>query len=77
MKTFDSIQFNKKCANFLQAEYNEKYHEWHLYGVVSCIDDGENEQHYFEAYEMKFDSDWNWLMTIIDKSVKFLADMLK
>jgi len=36
--------------------------EYELYGVIESIEDGEDEKHFFTPEEMKFHSDWNWLM---------------
>src|SRR6187402_1695153 len=57
---------NKIIAEFIGAKlslYNTKNYE--LYGVLECINDGEDEQHFFNLKEMKFPSDWNWLIEVI------------
>ncbi len=47
------IQYNKRCAEFLGDEGME----------IICSDNG---FHYPSIDEMKFDSDWNWIMEVVD-----------
>ena len=41
--------------------------EYEMYGVLDCIEDGENEKHYFIDDEMRFHESWDWLMSVVKK----------
>ncbi len=41
--------------------------EYEMYGVLDCIEDGENEKHYFIDDEMRFHESWDWLMPVVEK----------
>ena len=41
--------------------------EYEMYGVLDCIEDGENEKHYFIDDEMRFHESWDWLMPVVHK----------
>ena len=55
---------NKLIAEFMGAKPN-KGGEYELYGIIEGIEDGEHEQHFFFGSEMKFSTDWNWLMEVV------------
>lgn len=63
---------NAMIAEFMGAKqiYVEgEESEYELYGILQCIDDGEYDQHFFRPSEMLFQSDWNWLMEVVEKIV--------
>ena len=41
--------------------------EYEMYGVLDCIEDGANEKHYFNDWEMRFHESWDWLMPVVEK----------
>ena len=67
---------NKIIAEFLGAnpfreDFENNIFSYEMYGIIETIDDGEDEQHFFFAYEMLFDSDWNWLMPVVSKCFEY------
>ncbi len=54
MKPFDSIEYNKLCAEFLGWNYL-------IRGVYK------DELTRYKKEELKFDSDWNWIMEVVEK----------
>lgn len=62
------IEGNKLIAEFMGAVVNNyTLGEYEMYGIVSCLEDGENEQHFFIPNEMLFHYSWDWLMPVVDK----------
>ena len=61
------LEYNKRCAEFLGARFFNATKDYELYGVLECIGDGENEERFFTIQNMKFHSDWNWIMEIVTK----------
>ena len=64
------MENNEKIAIFLGAKeqnYSGSGKEYELYGLVECIDDGEEAQHFFTLKEMKFETSWDWLMPVVNK----------
>jgi hypothetical protein len=65
------VEKNKLIAEFTGAVQSYKPYapnedmEFHMYGVIECIEDGPDEQHYFLPDDMQFDTDWNWLMSVV------------
>lgn len=53
-------QYNKKCAEFLGNLQN--YYSNHIYINFTNIERG-----YYDVDEMKFHSDWNWIMKVVEK----------
>lgn len=41
--------------------------EYEMYGIIECIEDGENKQHFFRPEEMKFHTSWAWLMPVVEE----------
>ena len=66
----ETIENNKLIAEFMGAKPN-KGGEYEMYGIIQNIEDGENEQHFFFSSEMKFHTDWNWLMEVVEKIENF------
>lgn len=68
-----TIEKNRIIAEFMGAVatykpyVNEEETEYDMFGVIECIEDGENEKHYFLPKEMLFNSDWNWGMSVVEK----------
>lgn len=48
--------------------------EYEMYGIIPSIEDGVDEQHYFWPSEMPFDTDWNWIMAVVDEINTTLPD---
>ena len=61
---------NKLIAEFMGVEPQEINKEYEMYGVIECIDDGENEQHFFHPKEMLFHTSWDWLMPVVQECYK-------
>ena len=40
---------------------------YEMYGVLDCIDDGVDEQHFFLKKQLMFHSSWDWLMPVVQK----------
>ena len=51
------LQYNKRCAEFLGFKYHEGSEYWTtmLWGGAG-----------FTLRKMKFDSDWNWIMAVVE-----------
>lgn len=63
----NTTENNKIIAEFLGATNNNHPDDYEMFGIISNIEDGENEKHYFKSEEMLFNSDWNWLMEVVVK----------
>lgn len=63
---YETQENNKLIAEFMGAKAN-RGGEYELYGIIEGIEDGEHEQHFFFGSEMKFSTDWNWLIPVIKK----------
>lgn len=67
------VEKNKLIAEFTGAVQSYKPYapnedmEFHMYDVIECIEDGPDEQHYFLHDDMQFDTDWRWLMSVVDR----------
>ena len=53
MNQQEILEYNKRCAEFLGDEGMQEI----------CSDNG---HHYPSIDEMKFDSDWNWIMEVVE-----------
>lgn len=53
----DKVEYNKRCSKFLGDKGMDKM----------CEDNG---HHYPSLDEMKFHSDWNWIMVVVRTIVK-------
>jgi hypothetical protein len=69
----DRVEKNKLIAEFMGAKQayipfvTPKDMDFHMYGVIECIEDGENEKTLFLPEEMEFDTSWDWLMPVVEK----------
>ena len=66
-------QGNKLIAEFIGAkklQETENTFSYEMYGLLECIDDGENEQHFFLPEDMKFHISWDWLMPVVEKCLQ-------
>ena len=41
--------------------------EYEMYGIIECIEDGEDEKHFFIDDEMLFNTSWDWLMPVVER----------
>jgi hypothetical protein len=41
--------------------------EYEMYGIIECIEDGEDEKHFFIDDELLFDQSWDWLMPVVER----------
>jgi len=58
-------QNNRLIAEFMGAISPNNQYE--MYGIIECIEDGINEQHFFEPKDMKFHTSWDWLMEVVER----------
>ena len=40
---------------------------YEMYGIIDCIEDGVDEQHFFLEEQLMFHTSWDWLMPVIEK----------
>lgn len=64
MNNQEILEYNRKCAEFMGWEINT-FKEQYLY-IVSP----ETATQYNSLEELKFHSDWNWIMDVIEKMEK-------
>ena len=65
------LENNKLIAEFLRANkqpdrIDADVYEYEMYGIIECIEDGEDEKHFYHPEEMLFHT-WNWLMPVVEK----------
>ena len=62
---------NKNIAEFLGANF--KYDLFEMYGIIEIIEDNPYTKHFYQPEEMLFNSDWNWLMEVVEniENIKF------
>jgi len=61
---------NKLIAEFMDANpfrEGDDVQSYEMYGILECIEDGLNEQHFFLPEEMLFHESWDWLMPVVIK----------
>lgn len=67
---------NKIIAEFMGAKEiitettHRIYKEFEMYGIIESIEDREDTKHFYQPEEMLFNSDWNWLMEVVEKIEK-------
>ena len=40
---------------------------YEMYGIIDCIEDGVDEQHFFLEEQLIFHTSWDWLMPVVEK----------
>ena len=60
---------NKLIAEFMGVKPT-KLNEYEMYGVLDCIEDGVDEQHFFLEEQLLFHTSWDWLMSVVSKCFK-------
>lgn len=60
------IENNRLLAEFLGANVTIDG-EYEMYGIIPTVEDGEWENHFFKPENMPFDTDWNWLMQVVER----------
>lgn len=58
----NTIENNKLIAEFMSSVYDEKEKLYYFSSI--SLKSGKN---YFNQFELKFDTDWNWLMEVVEK----------
>ena len=63
------MKYNKLIAEFMGVNPTILGDEitYEMYGIIDCIEDGLDEQHFFLEEELMFYDSWDWLMPVIDK----------
>lgn len=57
---------NKLIADFIGATLsNHAPNEYDMFGIIECIEDGEDEKHFFTPELMKFHTSWDWLIPVL------------
>jgi hypothetical protein len=59
MKPYNEQEFNRLCAEFLGWKQNSKKTTFYV--------DKNDGRHIYEIQDLKFHSDWNWIMEVVDK----------
>lgn len=69
----NTTENNKLIAEFMGAKEiitettHRIYKEFEMYGIIESIEDREDTKHFYQPEEMLFNSDWNWLMEVVEK----------
>ncbi len=60
---------NKLIAEFMGVKPTILGDEitYEMYGIIDCIEDGLDEQHFFLEEELMFHTSWDWLMPVVEK----------
>lgn len=60
---------NKIIAEFMGVKPTILGYEitYEMYGIIDCIKDGLDEQHFFLEEELMFHDSWDWLMPVVEK----------
>ena len=59
MKPYNEQEFNKLCAEFFEWKQNSKKSTFYV--------DKNDGRHIYEIQDLKFHSDWNWIMEVVEK----------
>lgn len=67
-----NIENNKIIAEFLGANpfkefVNKEIYSYEMYGIIESIVEDEHSKQFYLPEEMLFDTDWNWLMEVVEK----------
>tara|TARA_R100001510_G_scaffold49009_1_gene47149 strand:- start:781 stop:1188 length:408 start_codon:yes stop_codon:yes gene_type:complete len=67
---------NKLIAEFMGVKPTILGDEitYEMYGIVDCIEDGLDEQHFFLEEELHFHTSWDWLMPVVQKCLDVSND---
>lgn len=66
MKEQEIIENSRLLAEFLGAPITQDG-EFEMYGLIPSVEDGEWESHFFKPENMPFDTDWNWIMEVVQR----------
>lgn len=58
MNKEEILEYNKRCAEFLGWDYNKFMDRWN--------EDMLHQYSFVESIELKFHSDWNWIMEVVE-----------
>jgi hypothetical protein len=59
MKPYNEQEFNRLCAEFIGWKQNSKKTTFYV--------DKNDGRYIYEIQDLKFHSDWNWIMKVVDK----------
>ena len=64
-----TMKDNKLIAEFMGVNPTILGDEitYEMYGVIDCIEDGVDEQHFFLEEQLLFHTSWDWLMPVVEK----------
>jgi hypothetical protein len=65
---------NKLIAEFMGVKPLGGSTEYEMYGVLDCIEDGVDEQHFFLEEQLLFHTSWDWLMPVVEKIEEIAVD---
>jgi len=67
------MENNKLIAEFMGVNPTILGDEitYEMYGVIDCIEDGVDEQHFFLEEQLLFHTSWDWLMPVVEKIESF------
>jgi len=54
----ETLEYNKRCAEFLGWKYSEEKDRWN--------EDMLRQYSFVESIDLKFHSDWNWIMEVVE-----------
>jgi hypothetical protein len=64
IKEFDKDEYNKLCLKFMDLKYKNSNKAWVLWPEIS--------ENWISTSNLKFHSDWNWIMKVCGKIYKIL-----
>ncbi len=64
-----TMEDNKLIAEFMGVNPTILGDEitYEMYGIIDCIEDGLDEQHFFLEEELMFYDSWDWLIPVVNK----------
>ncbi len=65
----NTLKNNKLIAEFMGVNPTISGDEitYEMYGVIDCIEDGVDEQHFFLEEQLLFHTSWDWLIPVVEK----------